>query len=592
MQRHDVDLVVVGRLLDIHHQRNMFEETSEVLELAHRAHQLFEILKAPLGFRALVVLPHLGVARFVEHDLGKLRVRNTGHHLAPAAKAFEQVAQRGAGLGRQFISQGDGLGGAIERDALGARNAMQALHRGIADAAFRCVDDAFEGEIIVGRGDDFEIGQRIADLGALIKARAADHTIGHTQGDEAVFEGPHLERGAHQDRHVIELFLASLQVLDVIADDAGFLIAIPVRAHDDGVAIITVGTQGFPQSALVFSDEARGGAQDLRRRAVVAFEPDDLGAGKVFLEAQDVIDLGAAPAIDRLIVVTHHADVLVALRQQAQPEILRDVGVLIFVHQHVLETALILFQHIGMGLKDAQRLKQQIAEIAGVHHFQALLISGIELAALAVKFLGFASRHLVGSQATVFPAIDEVGELAGRPALLVDVMGLHQLFHQPDLVIGIENRKAGTKPRQLDMIAQDLDADGMESAEPGHALDDATDQRADPVLHLARRLVGEGDGQQLPRPGLAGGQNMRQPGRQHAGLAGAGTGQHQQRTIGRLHCQALLGVQALEIGGLRLRHGTRRQAPRFYRRCGGIIAEIIEVERLGCHQGSNPCGPP
>ncbi len=44
-------------------------------------------------------------------------------------------------------------------------------------------------------------------------------------------------------------------------------------------------------------------------RAVVALEADDLGAGKVVVEAQDVVDLGAAPAIDRLVVVADAADV-------------------------------------------------------------------------------------------------------------------------------------------------------------------------------------------------------------------------------------------------------------------------------------------
>jgi hypothetical protein len=45
------------------------------------------------------------------------------------------------------------------------------------------------------------------------------------------------------------------------------------------------------------------------RRAVVALQPDDLGAGKIALEAQDVVDLGAAPAIDRLVVVADAADI-------------------------------------------------------------------------------------------------------------------------------------------------------------------------------------------------------------------------------------------------------------------------------------------
>jgi hypothetical protein len=73
--------------------------------------------------------------------------------------------------------------------------------------------------------------------------------------------------------------------------------------------------------------------------AVVALQPDHLGAGKVLLEAQDVVDLGAAPAIDRLVVVADAADIVagprLALGEQAQPQILRDVGVLILVDEDV-----------------------------------------------------------------------------------------------------------------------------------------------------------------------------------------------------------------------------------------------------------------
>src|SRR5437763_16984952 len=53
----------------------------------------------------------------------------------------------------------------------------------------------------------------------------------------------------------------------------------------------------------------RGGGENVAGGAVIAFEADDLGAGEVVLEAQDVVDLGAAPAVDRLVVVADAADV-------------------------------------------------------------------------------------------------------------------------------------------------------------------------------------------------------------------------------------------------------------------------------------------
>src|SRR5262245_3721179 len=130
-------------------------------------------------------------------------------------------------------------------------------------------------------------------------------------------------------------------------------------------------------------DKMRGGGEDVAGGTVVALEADDPGARKIVLEAQDVADLGPAPAVDRLVVVPHATDIFEhrlyrrcgvppldacgvrgalsrwrlpltrlppiksgvatlapgcrarsnrALPQQAQPQILRHVGVLIFVH--------------------------------------------------------------------------------------------------------------------------------------------------------------------------------------------------------------------------------------------------------------------
>ena len=56
-------------------------------------------------------------------------------------------------------------------------------------------------------------------------------------------------------------------------------------------------------------DQMRGGGEDVAGGAVIAFESDNLGAGKIVIEAQDVVDLGATPAIDRLVVVADAADV-------------------------------------------------------------------------------------------------------------------------------------------------------------------------------------------------------------------------------------------------------------------------------------------
>ncbi len=112
------------------------------------------------------------------------------------------------------------------------------------------------------------------------------------------------------------------QVLDPVADHAAFLVGVPKR--DDGdlfaaLRIVAAGPQGLSQPAVVMRDQARGGGEDRRGRAVIGFQPDDPGALEIFLEAQDVFDFGAAPGIDRLVVVADAADVLMTLGQQPQP---------------------------------------------------------------------------------------------------------------------------------------------------------------------------------------------------------------------------------------------------------------------------------
>src|SRR6266545_6311616 len=44
-------------------------------------------------------------------------------------------------------------------------------------------------------------------------------------------------------------------------------------------------------------------------RPIVLLEPHDLGGRELFLEIEDVADVGAAPAVDRLVVVANDRDI-------------------------------------------------------------------------------------------------------------------------------------------------------------------------------------------------------------------------------------------------------------------------------------------
>src|SRR6202012_186609 len=137
----------------------------------------------------------------------------------------------------------------------------------------------------------------------------ADYAIGQAERDKAVFELAHLERGPDQNRDVVEVVAGALQLLDLLADRAGFLLGIPGAGDGDLFAVDILGAQRLAEPAFIMRDQMRGGGEDVPGGAVVALQPDHLGAGKIVFESQDVVDLGAAPAVDRLVVVADAADV-------------------------------------------------------------------------------------------------------------------------------------------------------------------------------------------------------------------------------------------------------------------------------------------
>ena len=82
-----------------------------------------------------------------------------------------------------------------------------------------------------------------------------------------------------------------------------------------------------------------GGVEHGLRRTIVFLERDDArGRREALRELQDVLDRGGTERIDRLCVVADHGESGAVGLQPQQDLGLHDVGVLVFVDQHVVET--------------------------------------------------------------------------------------------------------------------------------------------------------------------------------------------------------------------------------------------------------------
>ena len=223
-------------------------------------------------------------------------------------------------------------------------------------------------------------------------------------------------------------------------------------------------------------------------------------------------------------------------------------------------------------------VEQQVAEIGGVEHLEAVLIGGIELLALAAgEARGLARGHLLGQEAAVLPIVDHVGEHARGPALLVDVLGGELLFEEPQLIVRIQDGEIGLEPDQLRVPAQDLRAYGMEGAEPGHALHHLSDHGPDAKLHLAGGLVGEGDGQDIAGACAAGREDVGDARGEDARFPGPRAGQHQHRPFERFDREALLRIEVGQIRRPRGRAGARSNPAGFRQ----VVVVAGDVGRLG-----------
>ena len=348
------------------------------------------------------------------------------------------------------------------------------------------------------------------------------------------------------------------------------LVAELVELHR--VAARDVGPELLRPPFAVVGDDRVGGREDRLGRAIVLLELDHLRFREVGLEVEDVADVGGPEAVDRLVLVADHHQVAVLLGEQLQHPVLGVVGVLVLVDEDVTEGAPPALADVLEELQHVDRADQQVVEVHRVGLEHPLLV---EREDFGDDLLEAADHHFAvagGVDQLVLGAGDLPLDGARRVAFRVDPELGQAAFDHPQRVALVVDREALGVAEPLGVDAQHPRAGGVEGGHP-HRPHRAADQVADPLAHLGRRLVGEGDREDLPGAGLAGRQQVGDPVGEDAGLAGAGAGQDQQRPVGVLDRLALRRVEAreqpLDPVGAGLGRGAEEASPRRPRRTLG-----------------------
>src|SRR5262249_21325249 len=110
------------------------------------------------------------------------------------------------------------------------------------------------------------------------------------------------------------------------------------------------------------------------RRAVILLQANHFGLGKIVFEIENIADIRAAPAINRLVFVAHHAEIFVGLGKQAHELVLAAIGVLIFVHHHIAQPSIPRFAGSLIGLQQVYGFQQQVVEIQRVGVAERLFV--------------------------------------------------------------------------------------------------------------------------------------------------------------------------------------------------------------------------
>ncbi|CUI80596.1 Uncharacterised protein [Achromobacter xylosoxidans] len=358
---------------------------------------------------------------------------------------------------------------------------------------------------------------------------------------------------AIQDGEVLPLRLAlEARGRDFHGDGLGLVLLAVHRRNDDRLAHAQVRPQLLLEQLGVLLDHLVGRSQDALHRTVVLLQLDELEVRIVGGELGQVLDGGAAPGVDGLVIVSHRGEHGARAGQQLHQAVLADVGVLVFVDQQVTHAVLPARAHLFVVGQQDGRDADQVVEVHRLVGGQRGGVAAVDVGCLDVARRDGFARGIVGLHQRVLPQRDDALHVA-QAAL---VGGGQQFLDDRHGVIGVEDRERRLETRVARLFAQELHAQRVEGTD-GQALAQlAVHQRPDALVHFARGLVGEGQRHHVATHVAAFAQQVGDLLRDDARLAAAGAGQHQAGTVQVQHRLFLRGVQAVADGFV-CGHGIR-----------------------------------
>ena len=140
----------------------------------------------------------------------------------------------------------------------------------IADTTSRIVDDALESLLVIGIGDQTEIGNNVLDFLALIETHTAIDAIRNALFTKLLLEASALRIGAIENGEVgILTSILTLDALDILAHDERLLLIAIGWLVNQLLAHGILAKHIFLNLILVALDETVGSIHDILRTTIV-----------------------------------------------------------------------------------------------------------------------------------------------------------------------------------------------------------------------------------------------------------------------------------------------------------------------------------
>ncbi len=285
----------------------------------------------------------------------------------------------------------------------------------------------------MGIDDEAQVGEHVLDFFAFVEPDAADDAVRHTLAHECIFNGSRLRVGAIQHRdHRLWVLLSRFSNG---AGDVIRLFDLIAGAHVENLlAALFVGPELLLFASAVATDHGRCRVENDLGRSVVLLEAHDHGFRKILFEVEDVLEVGAAPFVDRLIGVADHAEVAMNLSESLDQQVLRTVRVLILVDHDVFELATVRLSNALVAFEQIDGLQQQVVEVEGAGVVEHAQVHLVDLGDLRIAQRPTGRLHLVRRFHLVLGLADARQRGSGLNQLVVDVEGFQRLFDDGELI--------------------------------------------------------------------------------------------------------------------------------------------------------------